>query len=108
MPQVVEEIEFERSDGDETLWPTNNKRIVDGDGHVNFMHPVPIDDEWAVKWRKAVGAGIANLLKYPGTRCSSCHSRDSLYSFAISWPRTHLEVLARALSYVHSLQRPTR
>lgn len=107
MPQAVHELEFVRTDGDESLWPTNNKRIVDGDGHVNYMHPVPIEDEWAVRWRKGVAAGAANLLKLPGM-CPSHDSEGSLSFSTLSRARLHFKGLARALSYVHSLQRPPR
>lgn len=68
MPKETHELDFERTDGEESLWPTNTRRIVDADGHVNYMHPVALDDEWAVRWRKSIGGGVADLLKLPRTR----------------------------------------
>jgi hypothetical protein len=62
----VHELEFERSDGDETVWPSNTKRIIDSDGHVNYMQPIGINDEWGVRWRKSIGSALAVHLNLPG------------------------------------------
>lgn len=66
LPQNPTYIDFPVSDGDEGQWPTNTARVVDGEGHVNFMRPVPIDESLSVKWRCEVGASLAIQLKKPG------------------------------------------
>ncbi|KAJ7043682.1 hypothetical protein C8F04DRAFT_1072948 [Mycena alexandri] len=59
-------IDFPRSDGDSTLWPTNTTRIIDDEGCVNFMQPVPLDAPLSVKWRVGAGDAICVALKLPG------------------------------------------
>ena len=59
-------VEFERSDGDENNWPSNTTRIVDREGHVNFMLPLEINESVCLKWRTEVGAAVAVALKWPG------------------------------------------
>lgn len=62
-------LDFPRSDGDESKWPTNTTRIVDGDGQVNFMEPLDIDaSAQARKWRASVGKAIATKLEMAGDR----------------------------------------
>jgi hypothetical protein len=56
---------FERSDGDPNTWPRNTERVVDHEGHVNFMDPISIDMAMAIKWRVQVGEALANALKWP-------------------------------------------
>ena len=56
------------SDGDARRWPTNTTEVVDAEGQVNFMQPLPIDHPAAIKWRITCGAAIAELLKYPNAR----------------------------------------
>jgi hypothetical protein len=60
-------VEFERSDGNESLWPSNTTRIVDGEGHVNFMLPLDINEPMCIKWRTEVGAAVAVALRLLGT-----------------------------------------
>ncbi|THV02463.1 hypothetical protein K435DRAFT_749121 [Dendrothele bispora CBS 962.96] len=56
---------FERSDGSQTTWPTNTTRVVDREGHVNFMDPVTLDLPIAIKWRVQIAEALANALKWP-------------------------------------------
>lgn len=59
-------IDFPVSDGDQSQWPTNTDRVVDTEGHVNYMRPVPIDESLSIKWRCEVGSSLATQLKKPG------------------------------------------
>ncbi|KAG9313068.1 hypothetical protein JVU11DRAFT_6508 [Chiua virens] len=58
-------IDFPVSDGDDAQWPTNTTRVVDSEGLVNYMRPVPIDESLSIKWRCEVGASLALQLKKP-------------------------------------------
>ncbi|KAI5999311.1 hypothetical protein F5J12DRAFT_847501 [Pisolithus orientalis] len=58
-------IDFLTSDGDTDQWPTNTTRVVDSEGHVNFMRPVPLDESLCIKWRCEVGASLAVRLNKP-------------------------------------------
>jgi hypothetical protein len=69
LPENPHFLEFERSDGDPRLWPTNTVRSIDGDGHVNFMQYVDIDAPAAIRWRVAAGQGAAIALELPGVSC---------------------------------------
>ncbi|KAH9940842.1 uncharacterized protein BXZ73DRAFT_98674 [Epithele typhae] len=55
-------IEFPRSDGDPSLLPKNTAKVVDRDGSVNFMRPVPLDESLALMWRINVGREVANRM----------------------------------------------
>ncbi|KAJ7180727.1 hypothetical protein C8R46DRAFT_885527 [Mycena filopes] len=66
LPNNPAYIDFPRSDGDSTLWPTNTTRQIDDEGCVNFMHPVGLDEPLSVKWRVGVGDAICVSLKLPG------------------------------------------
>ncbi|ESK96515.1 proteophosphoglycan ppg4 [Moniliophthora roreri MCA 2997] len=57
--------EFERSDGDPSTWPTNTDRIIDSDGHVNYMQHLDVDHSLAIKWRVGTGEALAKALKWP-------------------------------------------
>ncbi|KAF9454321.1 hypothetical protein P691DRAFT_717785 [Macrolepiota fuliginosa MF-IS2] len=60
-------LDFPRSDGDDTKWPTNTIRVVDAEGQVNFMELVDIDaSAQARKWRATVGKAIALKMEMPG------------------------------------------
>jgi hypothetical protein len=59
-------IEFERSDGDQNLWPQNTTKSVDREGHVNYMRVAPLDDPLCIKWRVESGKALANLMELPG------------------------------------------
>lgn len=61
-------IVINESDGDSRRWPTNTTEVVDAEGQVNFMQPLPVDHPAAIKWRISCGAAIADLLKYPDAR----------------------------------------
>ncbi|KAF7365507.1 Actin-related protein 8 [Mycena venus] len=66
LPPNSEFIEFPRSDGDSTLWPTATKKEVDADGCVNFMKPVGLNESVSNKWRVDVADAISSELKLPG------------------------------------------
>ena len=59
-------IEFPRSDGDASILPKNTKQIIDSDGQVNFMRPVPLDEALAIGWRVSVGTQLAIRMGLPG------------------------------------------
>ncbi|KAJ7091415.1 hypothetical protein B0H15DRAFT_906443 [Mycena belliarum] len=56
-------LDFPRSDGDSSLWPTNTTRQVDEEGCVNYMQHVGLDEPLSVKWRVGVGDAISVALK---------------------------------------------
>ncbi|KAH7921303.1 hypothetical protein BV22DRAFT_1122235 [Leucogyrophana mollusca] len=58
-------IDFPRSDGDQSQWPTNTTKAVDQEGHVNFMRPVPLDESLCIKWRREVGTSLAQRMGLP-------------------------------------------
>jgi hypothetical protein len=63
-------IVFERSDGDQNLWPDESKtrQVIDVDGHVNYFRPVDIDEASSIRWRHGVALAVARQLELPG-RC---------------------------------------
>jgi hypothetical protein len=67
-------LDFPRTDGDDSRWPTNTTRIVDADGQVNFMEPLDVDESGqARKWRSAIGKAIATKLEMQGDcKCVPC------------------------------------
>ncbi|KAI0675704.1 hypothetical protein C8Q78DRAFT_1150133 [Trametes maxima] len=65
LPENPQWIEFPRSDGDTRALPKNTKRIVDGDGQVNFMRPADLDESLAINWRIGVGSQLAARMGLP-------------------------------------------
>jgi len=59
IPQNPTFIDFPRSDGDPSNWPSNTTYRVDNEGHVNFMREVALDEPLSIKWRIDVGAALA-------------------------------------------------
>jgi hypothetical protein len=59
-------VEFERSDGDESNWPPNTTKVVDREGHVNYMRVAAIDEALSIKWRVEVGKALAGFMKLSG------------------------------------------
>ncbi|KAJ7577040.1 hypothetical protein C8J56DRAFT_972179 [Mycena floridula] len=57
-------VEFPRTDGKKAVWPHNTQRIVDHEGHVNFMEPLEIDTGVPVKWRVTVAEALAKALNW--------------------------------------------
>jgi hypothetical protein len=101
-------IDFPRSDGDSSKWPTNTTPHIDSEGHVNFMRQAALDESLSIKWRVEVGAALASKLNM---------ARE--YSFLISWTIDHsshsfnrgqlcFARMAYGLSDVRSQQRPKR
>lgn len=99
IPEGVQWLEFERSDGDPNTWPPKSRteRVVDGEGHVNFHRVIAPDEGSAVRWRVEVGAAVASRMGLPGG-----HFLFSVFSFMAElverWKRSRtqlcLEVLA--------------
>ncbi|EMD38934.1 hypothetical protein CERSUDRAFT_104223 [Gelatoporia subvermispora B] len=58
-------VEFPRSDGVESTWPLNTTRVVDHEGHVNYMQSTDLSEKVAVNWRNAVGAKVASGMGLP-------------------------------------------
>ncbi|KAG1746514.1 uncharacterized protein EDB91DRAFT_1117321 [Suillus paluster] len=55
-------LDFPRSDGDPSNWPTNTTFAVDSEGHVNYMRVAALDESLSIKWRVEVGASLATKL----------------------------------------------
>ncbi|KAG1770685.1 hypothetical protein EDD22DRAFT_865505 [Suillus occidentalis] len=55
-------IDFPRSDGDPSNWPTNNTPHIDSEGHVNYMRQAALDESLSIKWRVEVAAALASKL----------------------------------------------
>lgn len=66
MPPNPTFIEFPRSDGQQGLWPTSTTRIVDSEGHVNFMYHLEPESSPSVKWRTQVGKALSIDMNMPG------------------------------------------
>lgn len=67
-------VDIPRSDGGGKL-PTNTEKVVDGDGHVNFMRPVPLDEPLCIHWRNTIGPRVAAVLGLPRECCVSSRCR---------------------------------
>ncbi|CDO69634.1 hypothetical protein BN946_scf184851.g22 [Trametes cinnabarina] len=65
IPENPTWLEFPRSDGDPSVLPRNTKQVVDSEGQVNFMRPVPLDESLAIGWRVSVGAALAVRMGLP-------------------------------------------
>lgn len=74
-------IDFPRSDGDPSNWPTNTTPHIDSEGHVNFMRQASLDESLSIKWRVEVGAALASKLNMPRECFLSCTSHRSFISF---------------------------
>ena len=66
LPTNPSYLDFPRSDGDPSIWPTNTTSRVDDEGHVNFMREVALDEPLTIKWRVEVGAALATRLNMAG------------------------------------------
>ena len=77
IPSNAHFLDFERSDGDSSRWPSDITQIIDGEGQVNFMKPVGLDETPAVKWRLGVAQGLAIALKLPGIALISVPTKVS-------------------------------
>ncbi|KAG2128579.1 hypothetical protein DEU56DRAFT_741948 [Suillus clintonianus] len=55
-------LDFPRSDGDPSKWPTNTSPHVDSEGHVNYMRQAALDEPLSIKWRVEVAASLATKL----------------------------------------------
>jgi hypothetical protein len=66
LPASPQWVEFRRSDGDPSRWPTNTTKVVDSEGNVNFMRPCGIDESLCIGWRVTIGTAIALKMNMPG------------------------------------------
>lgn len=66
LPDNPKWIEFGKSDGDQSKWPTNNTKVVDSEGHVNYMRIDELDGNVSLKWRIEVAKRVAVLMNMPG------------------------------------------
>lgn len=64
LPENPQWLEFPRSDGDESTWPSKTQRIVE-DGEVNFMKYCHIDEPVCKRYRVAVGDAVARAMELP-------------------------------------------
>ncbi|KAK7687891.1 hypothetical protein QCA50_009110 [Cerrena zonata] len=78
LPENPTWLEFTTTDGDKAQWSRNTTKVVDGDGQVNYMRPVTIDEDPAVHWRIVVGA-LAKALGKP----------DGPAYVLKTWPKGH-------------------
>ena len=69
LPENPEWLEFSRSDGITNSLPKNTKKVVDGDGQVNYMRPVEMDESLAILWRVNVATQLAKRMGLPGRPC---------------------------------------
>ncbi|KAG9224089.1 hypothetical protein CCMSSC00406_0010023 [Pleurotus cornucopiae] len=65
LPPSPEWVQILASDGDRSTWPVNTTRVVDTEGHVNFMDPVDYDHPICKKWQVEVGRAIALAKEFP-------------------------------------------
>ncbi|KAJ8695270.1 hypothetical protein PTI98_007877 [Pleurotus ostreatus] len=65
LPPNPEWVQILASDGDSSTWPVNTTRVVDTEGHVNFMDPVDYDHPICKKWQVEVGRAIALAKELP-------------------------------------------
>ena len=111
LPDNPSWVEFPRSDGDQSTWPSHTTRTVDNMGHVNFMRPVPLDEAGvSIKWRIEVGAALAVLLKWPGM---SFVTVKELLTFSgvrrpDRWAIVCTKNVAAGIRHVRSSQRSSR
>lgn len=93
-------VEVPRTDADPKNWPANTQKVVDSDGHVNFMRPVSIDESVSIAWRLQLGPRVAAALGLP---CEYVNLLDSMCSTderKYSWTNVCPEGLAGRLPYV--------
>lgn len=77
LPPNPDWVEFSRTDGDRSTWPTNTTYVVTN-GEVNYFRVVDIDESLSVMWRKAVGPKIAEQMGLPRMSASSVITTISL------------------------------
>lgn len=44
IPPNAHFLDFERSDGDSSRWPSDTTQVIDSEGQVNFMKPIGLDE----------------------------------------------------------------
>ncbi|KAG5723675.1 hypothetical protein E4T56_gene20246 [Termitomyces sp. T112] len=67
MPKNPHFLDFERSDGNSSRWPTNTTRVVDSSGEVNYMQPLTLEHPQTIKWRLGVAQAIAAATGMPAS-----------------------------------------
>ena len=68
LPDNPEYLDFPRTDGDSSRWPPHEQtvRVVNEDGHVDYMQYTPIEAGVCVRWRVVAGQAVARYLGLPG------------------------------------------
>jgi hypothetical protein len=68
IPENPHWLDFERSDGDPSTWPSGSRteRVVDSDGHVNFLRLVDPDELHGIRWRLELASVLAHQMNLPG------------------------------------------
>ena len=97
LPPNAHFLDFERSDGDSSRWPSDTTQIIDGEGQVNFMKPIGLDETSAVKWRLGVAQGLAIALKLPGIALITVSTKVSSRRDATSGTGLYTQKLARRI-----------
>lgn len=59
-------IKFTRSDGSVEKLPTDKLDQSPSKGEINYMRPVDLKESLSVKWRTAIGRGVAKLMEKLG------------------------------------------
>lgn len=93
-------VEIPRTDADSKNWPANTEKVVDSDGHVNFMRPVPIDESLSIGWRCQLGPRVAAVIGLPCEFASLPRSTCLTGERGFSRTNVRFKRLAYGLSYV--------
>lgn len=59
-------LDFLRTDGNVSSWPTQTTRIIDAEGHVNYYEPLTPEHPQHIRWRTTVADAVARHLNMPG------------------------------------------
>ncbi|KIM44711.1 hypothetical protein M413DRAFT_442667 [Hebeloma cylindrosporum] len=58
-------LDFLRTDGNVSTWPTQTTRIIDHEGHVNYYEPLTPEHPQHIRWRTTVADAVARHLNMP-------------------------------------------
>jgi len=64
LPPNPKYIDFPRSDGTQTTWPSDTTRVVDHEGCVNYYDPLPLHHVQHIRWRVLTADALALKYKY--------------------------------------------
>lgn len=83
MPANPKYLTFTRTDGNSDLWPKNTTPgAVDGDGNLNWMRRVPLDEATNQRWRNQIGTAVAKSMNNPG-ECTEFVMQDWPAGYAL-------------------------